>query len=82
MSKIGSSCKSSRLLGLVHAEQRSCVRHPSPARETLVRVVKAEDGGLDGEGVWAPAMTGYTPGNESDFERMYLEGSLVQIERA
>ena len=51
-------------------------------KETLVRVVKAEDGGLDGEGVWAPAMTGYTPGNESDFERMYLEGSLVQIERA
>ena len=60
---------------------------PGPASTKAVkiawiRVVKAEDGGLDGEGVWAPAMTGYTPGNESDFERMYLEGSLVQIERS
>ena len=51
-------------------------------KETLVRVVKAEDGGLGGEGVWAPARTGFTPGNESDFERRYLEGTLVQIQRA
>ena len=51
-------------------------------KETLIRVVKAEDGGLGGEGIWAPATTGYTPGNENDFARMYLEGSLVQIQRA
>ena len=51
-------------------------------KETLVRVVKAEDGGLDGKGVWHPATTGYTPGNESEFEDLYLKGALVQIERA
>lgn len=51
-------------------------------KETLVRLVKAEDGGLDGKGVWHPATTGYTPGHESEFEDTYLQGALVQIERA
>jgi nitrate reductase alpha subunit len=51
-------------------------------KETLVRITKAEAGGLEGKGIWRPATTGYTPGNESEFERLYLEGSLVQIERA
>ena len=51
-------------------------------KETLVRITKAEAGGLEGEGIWRPATTGYTPGNESDFERLYLEGSLVRIDRA
>ena len=51
-------------------------------KETLVRITKAEAGGLEGEGIWRPATTGYTPGNESEFERLYLEGSLVRIDRA
>jgi nitrate reductase alpha subunit len=51
-------------------------------KETLVRVEKAEAGGLDGKGLWQPATTGYTPGNENEFERLYLEGALVRIERA
>jgi nitrate reductase alpha subunit len=47
-------------------------------KETLVRVVKAEDGGLDGRGVWAPATTGFTPDNENDFMKRYLAGDLYR----
>lgn len=46
-------------------------------KETLVRVVKAEDGGLGGKGVWAPATTGMSPGNESPLMQRYLAGGFV-----
>ncbi len=46
-------------------------------KETLVRIVKAEDGGLGGRGVWAPATTGMSPGNESDVMKRYLAGGFV-----
>ncbi|GIK15981.1 MAG: molybdopterin oxidoreductase [Planctomycetota bacterium] len=46
-------------------------------KETLVRVVKAEDGGLGGKGVWAPATTGLTPGQENDVMQRYLAGGFV-----
>ena len=45
-------------------------------KETLVRVTKAEDGGLGGQGVWAPATTGFTPDNESEFMKRYIAGDL------
>ncbi|MBI3083877.1 MAG: hypothetical protein HYY90_05890 [Candidatus Omnitrophica bacterium] len=48
-------------------------------KETLVRVTKAEDGGLGGKGVWAPATTGYTPGAESETMRKYIEGQFVSL---
>ena len=51
-------------------------------KETLVRVTKAEDGGLGGVGIWKPATTGYTPDNESEFMQRYLAGALVKIEKA
>jgi len=47
-------------------------------KETLVRVIKAEDGGLGGKGVWAPATTGYTPGNENETMGKYLEGGFTK----
>jgi nitrate reductase alpha subunit len=50
-------------------------------KETLVRVSKAEDGGMGGVGVWKPATTGFTPDNESDFMRRYLAGDLVKVEK-
>jgi nitrate reductase alpha subunit len=49
-------------------------------KETLVRVTKAEDGGLGGKGVWAPAKTGFTPDNESEFTQKYLAGDLIDVE--
>jgi len=46
-------------------------------KETLVRVVKAEDGGLGGKGVWAPATTGLSPSNENEIMQRYLAGGFV-----
>jgi nitrate reductase alpha subunit len=46
-------------------------------KETLVRVTKAEDGGLGGKGIWAPATTGLSPGNESDTMTRYLAGGFL-----
>ncbi|MFQ5854267.1 MAG: molybdopterin-dependent oxidoreductase [Anaerolineae bacterium] len=46
-------------------------------KEVLVRVTKAEDGGLDGKGVWEPATTGFTPANESEAMKKYLKGEFI-----
>ncbi len=48
-------------------------------KETLVRITKAEDGGLGGKGVWAPATTGYTPDNETEFMQRYLAGEVIKV---
>jgi nitrate reductase alpha subunit len=50
-------------------------------KETLVRITKAEDGGLGGKGVWSVATTGYTPDNESEFMKRYLAGELVKVRK-
>ncbi|HKZ76245.1 MAG TPA: molybdopterin-dependent oxidoreductase, partial [Actinomycetota bacterium] len=49
-------------------------------KETLVRITKAEDGGLGGRGIWKPATTGFTPDNEGDFMKRYLAGDLYRQE--
>jgi nitrate reductase alpha subunit len=48
-------------------------------KETLVRVTKAEDGGMGGTGVWSIATTGFTPDNESEFMQKYLAGELTSV---
>src|SRR3990170_4138388 len=45
-------------------------------KETLVKITKAEDGGMGGKGVWEPGTTGYSPGNESNIMHAYLEGAF------
>jgi nitrate reductase alpha subunit len=47
-------------------------------KETLVRITKAEDGGLGGKGIWKPATSGFTPDNEKEFMKRYLTGDLYQ----
>ena len=47
-------------------------------KETLVKITKAEDGGLGGRGVWAPATTGFTPDNENEFMKRYIAGDLYR----
>jgi nitrate reductase alpha subunit len=49
-------------------------------KETLVKITKAEAGGMGGEGVWEPATTGFTPAGESDFMERYLAGEIVKVE--
>jgi nitrate reductase alpha subunit len=51
-------------------------------KETLVKIVKAEDGGLGGKGIWNPKKTGYSPETEDDLMRRYLDGSLVDVKKA
>ncbi len=48
-------------------------------KETLVRVVKAEDGGIGGKGVWQPAKSGYGPTGDTPQNQSYLSGGYVQI---
>jgi nitrate reductase alpha subunit len=47
-------------------------------KETLVKITRAEPGGLGGKGVWAPATTGFTPDNENAFMKRYLAGDLYR----
>ncbi len=49
-------------------------------KETLVRVVKAEDGGLEGKGKWQPATTGFTPGAENEFMEKYMNGDTIVVQ--
>ncbi|HJO82882.1 MAG TPA: hypothetical protein QF520_10810, partial [SAR202 cluster bacterium] len=46
-------------------------------KEVLVKVTKAEDGGLDGEGIWAPANRGTTPGSENENMKRFLSGGFI-----
>ncbi len=50
-------------------------------KETLIKLTKAEDGGLEGKGSWEPTATHRTPGNENDMTRSYLAGQLTRVRR-
>ncbi|HLA37843.1 MAG TPA: molybdopterin-dependent oxidoreductase [Candidatus Brocadiales bacterium] len=46
-------------------------------KETLIRICKAEDGGIDGRGSWEPARTGLTPAHENEAMKNYLAGKFI-----
>lgn len=48
-------------------------------KETLVRITKAEDGGLGAKGVWKPGAIGRSPGGEDETMKKYLDGGFVEI---
>ncbi len=48
-------------------------------KETLVRIVKAEDGGLNGVGKWDAVNSGFTPAHENTFFEKYLSGKVVTL---
>lgn len=48
-------------------------------KETLIRITKAEDGGLGGTGVWKPATSGYSPGETTDRNQRYLTGGYIVV---
>ncbi len=50
-------------------------------KETLIKITKAEPGGIGGTGVWAPARTGLTPGHENSLFDAYLGGDLTKVEK-
>ena len=43
----------------------------------MTQARQAEDGGLGGKGVWAPATTGLSPGKHNDVMTRYLAGGFV-----
>src|SRR5262245_4080174 len=47
-------------------------------QEALVRVTKAEDGGLGGKGVWRIATLGRSPGNENEAMQRYIRGGFLE----
>jgi nitrate reductase alpha subunit len=51
-------------------------------KETLVKITKAEPGGLNGQGAWLPGTTGMTPGTENAAMRRYLAGGLTTVRRS
>ena len=47
-------------------------------REAFVKITKAENGGIGGEGRWRPVEQGLRAGNESEEYRRYLAGEFVE----
>ena len=57
----------------------------SVPKETLIRVTRAEAGGLGGKGVWYGAKKGkkaFSPANVSDAAKSYIDGSLTKVKKA
>lgn len=49
-------------------------------KETLIRITKAEDGGLGGQGAWEPGTRGYGPAQEQNpTNKLYLSGGYIQV---
>jgi nitrate reductase alpha subunit len=47
-------------------------------RESIVKITRAEPGGLHGKGLWRPAELGLRPSYESDAMKKYLRGEFVK----
>jgi len=48
-------------------------------KETLIRITKAESGGIDGNGAWERSALGFAPGEENAFMKRYIAGKIVTI---
>ncbi|MBX9790519.1 MAG: molybdopterin-dependent oxidoreductase [Pirellulales bacterium] len=49
-------------------------------KETLVRIVKAEPGGIGGQGTWDEATNAFSPQSESPEKELYLSGGYIRIQ--
>jgi len=47
-------------------------------REAIVKITRAEAGGLNGKGLWRPAALGLRPGYENEAMKKYLKGEFVK----
>lgn len=50
-------------------------------KECLVRIVKAEAGGMNAVGAWEPGLSPFAPTSEAPAQSAYLSGGLTQIKR-
>ena len=46
-------------------------------REAIVKITRAEPGGIDQKGLWRPATLGIRPRYESDEMKKYLAGEFI-----
>jgi nitrate reductase alpha subunit len=47
-------------------------------RESFVKITKAENGGIDGKGVWRPAQIGMRPTYENETLKRFLAGEFSE----
>ncbi len=71
--------KKTGLLGFVFGFEVDNHAINTVPKETLVRITKAEPGGLNGQGVWRPAQSGYSPGDQTPQKAQYLSGGYVKV---
>lgn len=50
-------------------------------RESIVKITKAEPGGLEGKGLWRPAELGFRPRYENKAMKQYLQGSYISSDK-
>jgi nitrate reductase alpha subunit len=48
-------------------------------KSTLIRITKAEDGGIGARGPWEPVRTGFTPAQENEWMLKWLKGESIKI---
>jgi nitrate reductase alpha subunit len=48
-------------------------------KETLVKITRVEAGGMDGKGVWEPALDRFAPHGEKPERDLYLAGGFIKI---
>jgi len=46
-------------------------------REAIVKITKAEPGGIDGQGLWRPAKLGLRPHYEGKALQQFLQGGFI-----
>lgn len=46
-------------------------------KESIVKIIKAEPGGIDKKGLWRPAAMGYRPTYENEAMKKYLNGGYI-----
>ena len=51
-------------------------------RESIAKFTKAENGGIDGKGVWRPVQLGFRPTVENAALKKYLSGGFVRFKKA
>ena len=52
-------------------------KHSGAPKEVMVKITLAEPGGRGGVGTWAPATSGFTPGNENEDMKKFLSGGFI-----
>ena len=50
-------------------------------REAMVKITKAEPGGIDGEKLWRPAQLGLRPGYESPLLKRFIAGQFAELKK-